>query len=312
MTRRRIVAGICAIALVLAVGTVYIVWRGAAAGTAAAGPPLDLTAAQSIVYVSADGLTHQTGSDATGPACQRSYAAAGTLACLYGLGPAFSAELVVYDARLNERLRLPIWGTPSRARVSPSGNLVAWTVFREGDSYLADGRFSTTAGIYNLRTGDHHGSLEDYTSYVDGEPVTAADVNYWGITFAADDLTFYATMSTGGKTWLMHGDMGARTLTAIRENVECPSLSPDGGRIAYKHRDGDRWRLHVLDPATGADIALAEPEHVDDQPAWLSASEIGYAKPHDGRPAVFSVPADGSGEPRLLFAGASPAAIGMG
>ncbi len=77
----------------------------------------------------------------------------------------------------------------------------------------------------------------------------AADVNYWGITFAADDLTFYATLpSTGGKTWLMRGDMGARTLTALRENVECPSLSPDGGRIAYKHRDRpDHWRLHVLD-----------------------------------------------------------------
>ncbi|GIG65313.1 TolB family protein [Phytomonospora endophytica] len=310
MTRRRIIAGACAIALVLAVGAVYVVWRGASAGTAAAGPPLDLTAAGSVVYVSGDGLTRQTGSDATGPACQRTYAAAGTLSCLYGLGPAFSAELVVYDVRLAERLRLPIWGTPSRTRVSPSGNLVAWTVFREGDSYLAHGRFSTTAGIYNLRTGEHHGSLEDYTSFVDGVRVTAEDVNYWGITFAADDVTFYATMSTGGRTWLMRGDMAARTLTAMRENVECPSLSPDGTHIAYKRRTGERWRLHVLDLASGTDVALAETGHVDDQPAWLPGGEIGYAKPHEGRPAVFSVPADGSGEPRMLFAGSSPAAIG--
>ncbi|MEV0649765.1 hypothetical protein AB0I28_31365 [Phytomonospora sp. NPDC050363] len=310
MSRRRIVNGVCAIALVLALGAAYVVWRGASAGTAAGGAPLDLARAGSIVYVSDDGLTRQTGSDATGPLCRRSYVAGGTLSCLYGLGPAFSSELVVYDAKSRERLRLPIWGTPSRTRVSPSGSLVAWTVFREGDSYMADGRFSTTAGIYDLRTGEHHGSLEDYTSYVDGQVVEAADVNYWGITFAADDLTFYATMSTGGRTRLMRGDMAARTLTAVRENVECPSLSPDGTRIAYKRRTGERWRLHVLDLVSGADVALAETGHVDDQPAWLPDGEIGYVKPHDGRPTVFSVPADGSGAPRVLFAGASPAGIG--
>ncbi len=88
-----------------------------------------------------------------------------------GLAGAFSAELVVYDVRLDGGfLRLPIWGTPSRTRVSPSGNLVAWTVFRaKATRTWPTAAFTTTAGIYNLRTGEHHGSLEDYTSYVDGE-----------------------------------------------------------------------------------------------------------------------------------------------
>ena len=38
-------------------------------------------------------------------------------------------------------------------------------------------------------------------------------------------------------------------MTVIHDNVECPSLSPDGTRIAYKRRDGNpwHWRLHVLD-----------------------------------------------------------------
>lgn len=310
---RRVLAGAAAIVLVLALGAAYVVWRGATAGNAAGGGALDLSRAGSVLYVGADGRTRQTGDDTrVGPACQRAYAAAGTMACLYGLGPAFSSELVVYDAAMRERLRLPVWGTPSRTRVSPSGNLVAWTVFREGDSYLENGAFSTTAGLYDLATGLHHGSLEDYTTYVDGAKWTATDANYWGITFADDDNTFYATMASGGTTRLMRGDIAARTLTALRENVECPSLSPDGTRIAYKWREGDRWRLHVLTLSTGADVALAEPDHVDDQPAWLDAATVAYAKPHDGGPAVYAVPADGSGAPRFLFAGSSPAGLTLG
>lgn len=308
---RRMLAGAAAIVVVLAFGIAYVVWRGASTGNAAEGTALDLGRTGSVAYVDGAGRVRQTGDDAAvGPACQRAYVAAGTLSCLSGLGPAFSSELVVYDSGMGEKLRLPLWGTPSRTRVSPSGNLVAWTVFREGDSYMADGRFSTTAGLYDLRTGMHHGSLEDYAAYVDGVRWTADDVNFWGITFAADDLTFYATMSSGGRTRLMRGDIGAKTLTAVKENVECPSLSPDGTRIAYKQRVGERWRLHVLELAGGADVALAETDHVDDQAAWLDGSTVAYVKPYDGKPAVFSVPVDGSGKPRMLFVGASPSRVG--
>lgn len=34
----------------------------------------------------------------------------------------------------------------------------------------------------------------------------------------------------------MRGDVTARTLTTVHRNVECPSLSPDGTRVAYKKR----------------------------------------------------------------------------
>jgi hypothetical protein len=38
----------------------------------------------------------------------------------------------------------------------------------------------------------------------------------------------------------------------IHDNVECPSLSPDGTRIGYKRLIDDRghWGFHVLDLAT--------------------------------------------------------------
>ncbi|MFG3344016.1 TolB family protein [Streptomyces sp. NPDC048018] len=242
----------------------------------------------------------------TGPECRRAAVAAGTLVCLHGLPGPFSSEVRVYRQDATEpEVTLPAWGKPSRARVSPSGHLVAWTVFRSGDSYAASGRFSTTAGIYDLRDGHHYGSLEDFTVTAD-EPVPAEGRNFWGITFAADDRTFYATMSVNGRTQLMRGDLSRRSLTALRANVECPSLSPDETRIAYKKRVGADWRLHVLDLRTGRDTPLVAPAGVDDQAAWLDDTTVAYARAEHGRPFVYAVPADGTGKPVRLAEGSSP------
>lgn len=42
---------------------------------------------------------------------------------------------------------------------------------------------------------------------------------------------------------LVEGDLAARTVRTVVENVECPSLSPEGARIAFKQAvDGDRRR----------------------------------------------------------------------
>jgi Tol biopolymer transport system component len=57
-----------------------------------------------------------------------------------------------------------------------------------------------------------------------------------------------------------------------RENVECPSLSPDGTRIAIKKRVDNvpgNWRLAVLDLSTLQDTLLNdETRSVDDQGSW--------------------------------------------
>ena len=78
------------------------------------------------------------------------------------------------------------------------------------------------------------------------------------MTFAADGDTFYATLATAGKTHLIKGSLRNRRARTLRSNVECPSLSPDGTRVAYKKRVGtgdNPWRLHVLDLATMRDTA---------------------------------------------------------
>jgi Tol biopolymer transport system component len=191
--------------------------------------------------------------------------------------------------------------------VSADGRVVAWTVFVSGDSYTSSG-FSTRSGILDLATGVLSTSLEDF-SVTDGSGhrrKPPADANFWGVSFAADDNTFYATMSTGPHFYLVQGNFAAETVTILADGIECPSLSPDGTRLVYKHRLPDRsWRLEVYDLDSGRRTPLAESSNVDDQGSWLDDRTIGYGKVDEaGGVGVWSVPADGSGNPTKLTADA--------
>ncbi|WP_330335291.1 TolB-like translocation protein [Streptomyces sp. NBC_00536] len=254
---------------------------------------------------------------ASGVSCLRFHAAAGTGICLRSVkgGVQDSYRAVVLDAHLKEVSSHPLAGIPTRARVSPGGHLVAWTVFVGGDSY-AGTNFSTRTSLLDTRTGKYDASLEDFTVRKDGRTYQAADVNFWGVTFAADERSFYATLATGGKTYLVHGDLVERTLTTVRENVECPSLSPDGTRIVFKKRvpgaPADApWRLYALDLASGTETPLAEARSVDDQAVWTDDHTVVYSLPGDFGADLYAVPADGSGAPvRLMPSALAPAFLG--
>ena len=119
-----------------------------------------------------------------------------------------------------------------------------------------------------MRTGAVLFDLAQLAVTRDGEPFEATDFNFWGVTFAHDGRHFYATLATGGKTYLIRGDIATRRATVIASNVECPSLSPDDTKIAFKQRvpgPGVTWRLSVLDLATMTVHHLAETRSVDDQ-----------------------------------------------
>lgn len=247
--------------------------------------------------------------------CDRIYAAGGTVACLHADGILGTVKMRILDAGLRERKVIPVSGIPNRVRVSTSGRMVSWTAFVGGDSY-ATLDFSTRTGIYDTKSGTLFKTLETFAVIKDGKPYQSVDVNYWGVTFTDDDNTFYATLYTKGHRYLVQGDFAARTVRTLRDQVECPSLSPDGTRIAFKSAiNGDYtkgWRLSVLDLATNKVTHTTETRSVDDQAAWLDDSTLAYAQVHgDGIKDVWTVPADGSGKPRLLLRNAhSPAALG--
>ncbi|WP_370411767.1 hypothetical protein [Streptomyces fradiae] len=242
---------------------------------------------------------------ALGPRCDRFHAAGPTALCLQRRpGVPARSYVLVLDRRLREQKRMSLPGIPNRARVSASGQVLAWTTFATGDSYNTSA-FSTRTSILDLRTGYLIKSIEQIPLTLDGRRYHAPDVNYWGVSFAADDNRFYATVGTRGRTYLVEGDLAKWSARAIEENVECPSLSPDGTRVAYKKKVSTDprapWRLYVLDLATRRAHPLAEPHSIDDQAAWTAPDTLSYA--YDG--AVWTVPADGTGAPREVAAGAT-------
>jgi Tol biopolymer transport system component len=136
------------------------------------------------------------------------------------------------------------------------------------------------------------------------------------VTFIDNDR-FYATAASGKKTWLVEGSLSTQALTAVREDAECPSLSPDGSRVAIKTRDGlpaGQWRIAVFDLKTHTSVRLSERRSVDDQVEWLDDSRVIYGLPRQGEGAsntdVWVAAADGSGSPQLFIPDAwSPAVI---
>jgi hypothetical protein len=253
---------------------------------------------------------------ASGVRCLRFYAASGTGTCLQAVRGAVqdSYRAVVLDAGLHTLRSYPLADIPTRARVSPSGRMVAWTVFVGGDSY-AGTNFSTRTSVLDTRTWTLDKSLEDFRVVKDGRAFHAADINFWGVTYA-DDHRFYATLATGGKTYLVRGDTTTRTLRTLRTNVERPSLSPDGTRIAFKKRVKGRsadapWRLYVLDLRTMRERPLTEQRSVDDQVVWSDDHTVVYALSGDYGADLWTVPADGTGTARRLMKSALvPAYIG--
>lgn len=242
-------------------------------------------------------------------ACEVVYVAGGHGICLSadrGVFTTYAASL--FDPRtFKVSTTMPLKGIPSRARVSIDGKVAAFTVFVSGHGYTTLD-FSTQTLLLDTRNGEVIADLETFVVRRDGEIIAAPDFNFWGVTFTPDAKTFYATLSTSQKHLLVRGDIASRTAEVIHENVECPSLSPDARRVAYKKRlmIGNRiaWQLQVLELATGRETALSERRSIDDQLEWLDNANVLYSVPaaEDGSSPstdVWVAPIDAKSAPRL-------------
>jgi hypothetical protein len=263
------------------------------------------------VFVVDDGkVTARSGKDLT---CERVYYAAGHGLCLGVASSGVEYTATTFNSKLRPEHTFTLTGLPSRARVSEDGRYGAMTVFVAGDAYRgSSAAFSTRTYIVDMADAKTVAQLEQFKVTKEGRPFEAVDFNFWGITFdPTDSNRFYATLGTGTHHYLVEGEISTRRLKVLRDGVECPSLSPDGRQIGFKSRIGhtDTWHLEVLDLATLKAHRVAEKRSIDDQVEWLDDDTLVYS---DGT-NVYTVPADGGGEAKLLIRDAtSPVRIESG
>lgn len=330
-TRVAVPVAVCVLALGAAIG--YLVTRGSQHNAGRQASPVADTSLATIEkqprivfrntalgrsygMVAMVSLTNPRGPRVvTATSCDRVYATTRNVLCLSsdrGIKTTYAAHVLDNDLKPTETL--PLTGMPSRARLSRDGNLAATTSFTAGNSY-AGASFSTQTVITHVG-GATLGSLEDFTLVHDGRIIEPEGRNYWGVTFAADDDTFFATVEWSDHTWLVRGSISQRRMVTLQEDAECPSLSPDGTRIVFKQH-GDlpigRWRLVEYAIASGKITPVAETRSVDDQVEWLDNTTVMYGLSRTGPQAavddVWSVPADG-GQPKILIPEAwSPAVV---
>jgi len=100
------------------------------------------------------------------------------------------------------------------------------------------------------------GELEQFSTWRGKTRIKAQDFNFWGVTFTASSNTFYATLSTAGKTYLVKGDLGLR-----------------------------RFALPLIDRLTEAELAtpMRHADYGDISVAWLLAWCAGHERRHLGQ-----------------------------
>ena len=174
--------------------------------------------------------------------------------------------------------RLDLAGLPIRARISSDQKLAASTVFVTGENYASED-FTTRTTLYDLATRQAIADVEHFTVERDGKPFHNPDFNFWGVTFRKDSNHFLATLGTGGKRFLVEGDVSQKHFRVIADDVECPSLSPDERHVVFKRKRAgiSGWQLWAMDMDSRESWAITEDQQdIDDQVEWIDNERVVY------------------------------------
>lgn len=241
--------------------------------------------AQTVEKVSLDSRTAQPVTRAETPLkCMRIHSASsGELACMTQIVPQglpnagkLSPPMVyIYSADLRILYAHPATGnTPSRVQMSADGSMVGFTSFTSGTSY-ADGagvNFMTSTRVGPADKPDQTSNLKDWRLLQDGKVLRSPNVQYWGVSFLPQNSNFfYVTVYINDARHIARGDVRQRELVIIFTGAECPSVSPDGTRIAVKRQiSRTSWRPAVITLDTLAVTEFDVKDFVDDQIVWFN------------------------------------------
>jgi len=122
--------------------------------------------------------------------------------------------------------------------------------------------------------------------------------------FSDTGLLVYSEAQTAQGTLLMWMDRQGKPQPIpgqVRRQWATGRLSPDGQRIANGIRNGKDNDIWVLDLARGTPTRLSFGGQ-NDFPIWTpDGKRVVYGGTKDGKPGIYSVPADGSSQPELVI-----------
>lgn len=211
--------------------------------------------------------------------CDRVYAGAATIACLRTVaGQGLKLDLADRQGKTHTTLNFPNVLLASRVRVSRDGAMAAFTGFSAGHSYVGTD-FSTRTYLIDVVRKRLLADVSTFKVIESAELKLAAKrINVWGVSF--DPMLanrFVATVGAGGQVFLAEGNIQNKTLTLLRADMECPSFSPDGKRVAFKRRNpAGGWFPAVYEFASRREWVMQEVRSIDDQIEWLNNETIAY------------------------------------
>ena len=182
------------------------------------------------------------------------------------------------------------------------------------DSFLVNPRYAEPGFILYERQRGNEGlwalpfSLADLE--VTGEPFLVAPTA--GNASVADDGTLIYLASDEGSdarlVWVGPDGGVEESIGQPQAEMWMPRASPDGSKILVTGEDNNDYDIWIHDVSRGTKTRLTFMDGIEGGGTWSpDGSQVFFFHPVFGEnPTIYSVPADGRGDPRALVTGGSP------